>query len=123
MKLISINQATPRQLEYRQQLILTGIFKEPVAGPITVTDFGIEGDVQVDRENHGGKDKAIYVYTVENYRFWQTELGREAFPHGQFGENFTVSEMPDEEIHIGDIFQIGAIIVQVTQPRVPCFKL
>jgi MOSC domain-containing protein YiiM len=85
--------------------------------------LGLEGDVQVDRKNHGGQDKAIYAYTVENYRFWEQELNRGSFPYGQFGENFTVTGLPDEAVHIGDLFRIGPILVQVTQPRVPCFKL
>lgn len=124
MELLTISLAAARQVEYRGRPVSTGIFKEPVAGPVRAGVLGLESDVQVDRENHGGPDKAIYAYSVENYRFWERELNRDApFPHGQFGENFTVTELPDEAVHIGDVFQIGALLVQVTQPRVPCFKL
>lgn len=123
MELLAINLATARQVEFHQRVISTGIYKMPVPHSVKVTALGLEGDVQVDRENHGGPDKAIYVYTLENYRFWERELQRESYPYGQFGENFTVTGMPDERIHIGDLFRIGAILVQVTQPRVPCYKL
>jgi MOSC domain-containing protein YiiM len=123
MELLAISLAEPKQVEHDGRSISTGIYKEPVDSPVKASVFGLEGDVQVDLKNHGGKDKAIYVYTVENYRFWERELKKSPFPFGQFGENFTVSGMPDESVHIGDIFQIGKIIVQVTQPRVPSFKL
>jgi MOSC domain-containing protein YiiM len=123
MELLAISLAEPRQVEHNGRRVSTGIFKQPVAGPVRATALGLEGDVQVDRENHGGHDKAIYAYTVENYRFWERELGREPLPFGQFGENFTVRGMPDDAVHIGDVFGIGPLRVQVTQPRVPCFKL
>jgi MOSC domain-containing protein YiiM len=123
MELLAISLAEPKQVEYDGRLISTGIYKEPVEGPVKAGAFGLEGDVQVDLKNHGGKDKAIYVYTVENYRFWERELKKSSFAFGQFGENFTVSGMPDDTVHIGDIFAIGELVVQVTQPRVPCFKL
>ncbi len=123
MELLAINLAVAKQVEYNHRWISTGIYKTPVEGPVKATLLGLEGDVQVDRENHGGPDKAIYVYTLENYLFWQRELQEKAFPYGQFGENFTVTGMPDEDVHIGDLFRIGSILAQVTQPRVPCFKL
>jgi len=123
MELLAISLAEPKQVEYDDRWISTGIYKEPVEGPVKVSAFGLEGDVQIDLKNHGGKDKAIYVYTAENYRFWERELEKTSLPFGQFGENFTVTRMPDETVHIGDIFQVGKIVVQVTQPRVPCFKL
>jgi len=124
MELLAISLAQARLVEYPRGRVSTGIFKEPVAGPVRVGPEGLEGDVQVDRDNHGGPDKAVYAYSLENYRHWEQELARaEPFPYGQFGENLTVTGLPDEAVHIGDIFQIGGIRVQVTQPRVPCFKL
>jgi len=123
MELLAISLAEPKQVTYDDRLISTGIYKEPVEGPVKASAFGLEGDVQVDLKNHGGKDKAIYVYTVENYRFWERELKKLPLPFGQFGENLTVSGMSDEAVHIGDIFQIGKIVAQISQPRVPCFKL
>jgi MOSC domain-containing protein YiiM len=123
MELLAISSGRARELDYDRRRILTGIYKEPVVGPVKTTALGIEGDVQVDRENHGGPDKAVYAYSIENYRYWEQELGRSPFPYGQFGENFTVSGMPDETVHVGDVFRIGTALLQVTQPRVPCFKL
>ncbi len=101
---------------------MTGICKQSVPGPVTVTREGIIGDSQADRKNHGGIDKAVYAYATENYRYWEEQLGK-PLPYGQFGENLAVSGMTDEQVHIGDIFRIGPVEVQVTQPRVPCFKL
>lgn len=123
MQLLAISLGEPRQVEHKQRWISTGIYKEPVAGPVRATRLGLEGDVQIDLENHGGMDKAIYVYSVDNYRFWEEQLGLANLPFGQFGENFSVSGLLDEAVHIGDRFRIGEIVGQVTQPRVPCFKL
>lgn len=122
MQLLAISVSGLTQVEYQGRQIETGIFKKPVAYPLRVMTTGLDGDGQADLKHHGGVDKAVYVYTVENYRFWEEELGRE-LPFGQFGENFAVSGMLDEQVHIGDIFRIGQIEAQVTQPRVPCFKL
>ena len=119
---ISLAQA-PRHLPYRGNQVATGIYKSPVATPVRVTAQGFAGDLQVDRKNHGGPDKAVYAYTLENHHYWATTRGEPAYPPGQFGENLTVTGMPDERVHIGDIFRIGASLMQVTQPRVPCFKL
>ncbi|MGI9213257.1 MAG: MOSC domain-containing protein, partial [Methylococcaceae bacterium] len=105
------------------RMIETGIYKLPVTGPIHVTKEGLIGDVQVDRKNHGGPDKAIYVYTEENHHHWAKLLGQPHYGYGYFGENFTVTDLQDDTVHIGDIFSMGETIVQVTQPRVPCFKL
>lgn len=125
MQLLSISRAMPRTVQDHGKPVLTGIFKEPVAAgeAVAVTATGLAGDGQADLENHGGLDKAVYAYTVENYAYWEQALGRPGLPHGQFGENFTVAGMPDEAVHVGDSFRIGEILVQVTQPRVPCFKL
>lgn len=122
MEIVSISISGLRQIEHKGRTTYTGICKEPVAETVYVSREGIEGDVQVDRENHGGADKAVYAYAVENYRFWEQELGR-TLPYGQFGENLAVSGLTDDLVHIGDIFRLGDIEAQVTQPRVPCFKL
>ncbi|QFY44001.1 MOSC domain-containing protein [Candidatus Methylospira mobilis] len=122
MKLLSINLGHLQTIRYGKRDVETGIFKNPVDGVHSIGLLGLEGDRQADPENHGGVDKALYFYTMENFRVWEQELGR-TLPSGAFGENFTVSGMPDEAVHIGDIFRVGGITVQVTQPRVPCFKL
>ena len=123
MKVKAINLSKPKEVEHNGRMILTGIFKQSVKHQVMVTRAGLEGDGQADLKAHGGPDKAIYVYSEENYRFWEHEINRSTMPFGQFGENFTVDEMTDEVVHIGDIFKIGKLLAQVTQPRVPCFKL
>lgn len=123
MRLLTISRGLPQTVVNNGSPVATGIFKTPVDQPVNVTATGLEGDGQADLENHGGLDKAVYAYTVENYAYWQETLGRPAMPHGQFGENFTVEGMPDEQVCVGDIFRVGALLMQVTQPRVPCFKL
>ena len=85
--------------------------------------LNLDGDEQADLSVHGGIDKAVYVYSTENYDYWRRALDRDELPYGQFGENFTVEGMPDDQVHIGDIFRVGDALVEVTQPRVPCYKL
>lgn len=123
MKLLAISISEPKPVAYKGRQIMTGIFKAPVQHKIRVEFTGLADDGQADRANHGGPDKAIYAYTIENYRYWQKLLHKPTMPYGQFGENFTVEGMPDDQIHIGDIFKVGEAQLQVTQPRVPCFKL
>lgn len=123
MKLLSVNVAMPKEVPYQNGTLRTGIFKQPVQGPVMARTLNLEGDGQADRENHGGIYKAIYVYSIENYDHWRRELGRDDFSFGQFGENFTVEEMVEDQIYIGDSFRVGGALVQVTQPRAPCQKL
>ena len=125
MKLLSINVGKPREIEYKGRTTRTGIYKEPIASDtrIMLNELNLAGDGQADLMAHGGMYKAVYVYSIENYAYWQSELNRDDFTHGQFGENFTVEDMTEDIIHVGDVFRIGGAIVEVTQPRVPCFKL
>lgn len=123
MRILSINISKPVEIEHRGRKLFTGIYKVPVNKTASVTELGIAGDGQADLENHGGEDKAIYAYSIENYRYWEQALKRPTMSFGQFGENLTVENMPDNRVHIGDIFKIGNTEMQVTQPRVPCFKL
>ena len=123
MKLLSLNVSPPKTVEYRGKSITTGIFKEPVKGRVMVRELNLEGDGQADLESHGGKYKAVYVYPFEHYADWAVELGRDDFPFGQFGENFTTEGLLEDAIHIGDRFRIGDAMFEVTQPRVSCFKL
>jgi len=122
MAVLSVNVARPREVLYRGRAVLTGIFKEPVAGRVRVGPLNLEGDEQADRRVHGGPDKAVYAYTRENYEAWERELDR-ALPFGQFGENLTVRGMPETRIHIGDLFRMGSAVLEVSEPRAPCFKL
>lgn len=123
MKLLSVNVSQPKAISYRGKTVRTGIFKEPVKGRVMLRRLNLDGDRQGDLNVHGGPDKAVYVYTVEHYDFWAHALGRNDFAFGQFGENFTVEGMPEERIHIGDVFCVGSALVEVSQPRVPCYKL
>ena len=124
MKLLSINVSKPKPIEYNGKTVYTGIFKEPVSGTVMLRKYNIDGDGQGDLKVHGGTYKAIYGYPYEHYSHWQQELERDDLSYGQFGENLTVLGMLEEEIHVGDIFQIGSDVkLQITQPRVPCFKL
>lgn len=122
-KLVSVNVSMPRTVVHEGLQVTTGIYKEPVAGRIMVRKLNVDGDGQADLKVHGGVNKAVNVYDLENYRYWQWELSRDDLAYGQFGENFTTSGMQDDGIHIGDVFQIGGATLEVTQPRVPCFKL
>lgn len=123
MKLLSVNVSLPKEINFKGKTIRTGIFKDPVPGRVKVRRLNIDGDGQADLVGHGGEFRAVYIYSFDNYGFWERELGRTDFTFGQFGENFTVEGMSDDEVHVGDIFQIGTALFQVTQPRVPCYKL
>jgi len=124
MKLLSINVSKPKPIEYNGKTIRTGIFKVPVSDSVMLREKNIDGDGQGDLRVHGGTYKAVYAYPIEHYAYWQQELHRDDLTHGQFGENLTVEGMLEESVHIGDIFQVGAAVkLQLTQPRVPCFKL
>lgn len=123
MKILSVNVSQPTTVAYRGRSVTTGIFKSPVAGRVMVRRMNLDGDRQADLSVHGGTDKAVYVYPSEHYMKWTEELGRSDLAFGQFGENLTVEGMLEERVHIGDIFRIGSALLEVTQPRVPCYKL
>jgi len=123
MKLISVNVSQPKTVLYNGKIIKTSIFKKPVLGRVRLRWLNLEGDGQADLNAHGGFHRAVYAYTIENYDYWKRELHRDDFSWSQFGENFTVEGMPEDQIHVGDIFRVGSALVQVTQPRSPCFKL
>ena len=120
---MSVNVSLPKEVTYNGKTISTSIFKEPVNGRVRVNKLNLEGDGQADLLAHGGENRAVYVYSYDNYASWEKELNRDDFKYGQFGENFTVEGMLDEEIHVGDRFKIGSALFEVTQPRVPCYKL
>ena len=123
MKLVSLNVARPRLVVYKGQSINTGIFKQPVSGPVQLRTLNLDGDRQADLSVHGGPHKAVYGYPSEHYSFWRKELPGVDLPWGMFGENFTTSGLAEDELHVGDRFQIGSSIVTVRQPRTPCYKL
>jgi MOSC domain-containing protein YiiM len=122
-EILAVCVGLPREVEIAGKKVMTGIYKEPVDGRVMLRTLNLDGDRQADPEFHGGELKAAYAYSWDDYRFWSRELDRELMP-GTFGENFTVTGLQDPDVHIGDIFQIGpAAKVQVTHPRLPCFKL
>ena len=123
MKLLSVNVSLPKEIQHNGKTVTTGIFKEPVQERVMLRNLNLGGDGQADLEGHGGNYKAVYVYSIENYDYWKQELERDDFTMGQFGENFTVDGMLENDVNVGDVFRVGGAVVEVTQPRVPCFKL
>ena len=123
MKLLSLNVGLPRQVNFQNELVTTGIFKEPVMGSVRLRKLNLDGDKQADLTVHGGADKAIYAYPKEHYNYWKKELPEMSLPWGMFGENFTTQGMFEETVNVGDQFQIGTARVVATQPRMPCYKL
>ena len=114
---------TPRAVEFDGKIIHTSIFKSPVAGEVAVGKENIAGDRQSDLTVHGGRDKAVYVYSTDYHDEWADELGRETLEDSQFGENLSVTGCTDEQVVIGSRFRLGEVELTVTQPRIPCFKL
>jgi MOSC domain-containing protein YiiM len=123
MKLLSINVARPRIIVAKGQRISTGIFKEPVEGPVMLRRLNLDGDRQADLSVHGGPAKAVYAYPSEHYGFWREELPGTNLRWGMFGENFTTEGLFERDVHVGDRLQIGSAIIVVRQPRIPCYKL
>jgi MOSC domain-containing protein YiiM len=101
----------------------TGIFKTPVSGPVFVGERGVAGDTQVDPVNHGGPDKAVCVYSADHYEWWRARLGIVPFDYGAFGENVTIHGVTEDDLCVGDVWSMGGTLVQVSQPRQPCWKL
>jgi MOSC domain-containing protein YiiM len=123
MKVISINVSLPRAVSIHGQEVETGIFKVPVTGPVVVRELNLEGDEQADLSVHGGSDKAVYLYSWDNILYWRKALSRDDLGPGSFGENLTVEGLGENDVAIGDEFEIGTARFRVTQPRMPCFKL
>ncbi|HYS52670.1 MAG TPA: MOSC domain-containing protein [Thermoanaerobaculia bacterium] len=123
MKLISVNVGPPREVVWRGRTVKTSIWKTPTSGRVVVRNLNVAGDAQSDLTVHGGPDKAVYVYPSEHYAFWRAELPDMELSWGAFGENFTTEGLIESEVMIGDRMQIGSAEFQVTQPRMPCFKL
>lgn len=128
MKLVSIQVALPREHgradaeRAMERTWSTAFFKEPVPGPVFLARTNLDGDRQADPEHHGGPDKAVLAYAASHYPLWRDELGRE-LPHGGFGENFTVDGADESTVCIGDVYAVGEARVQVSQPRIPCWKI
>ncbi len=122
-RLVSVNIGLPRDIMWRGKTVHTGVWKSPVVGRVTVRKLNIDGDGQGDLGGHGGVNRAVMVYQLDSYRYWERELSRNNFSYGQFGENFTVDGLPDVEVSIGDRYRIGTALFEVSQPRVTCYRL
>ena len=122
-RLLSVNVGLPRDIAWQGKTVHTAVWKAPVQGPRVVRRLNIDGDGQGDLAGHGGEHRAVFVYQIDSYRYWQNELGRNDFTYGQFGENFTVDGLPDREVCIGDRYRVGSVLFEVTQPRVTCYRV
>ncbi len=123
MQVLSVNVSLPVTVEYNGKNISTSIFKKPIEGAVALSELKLKGDQQVDLENHGGGHKAVYAFSANEYDYWQQTLEKPSLHFGQFGENLTISNLDEAQLCIGDRLQINNCILEVTQPRVPCFKL
>ena len=122
-RLLSLNVGLPRDIAWQGRTVHTGIWKEPVQGRRMARRLNIDGDGQGDLAGHGGEHRAVFVYQLDSYRYWERQLGRTDFTYGQFGENFTVEGLADDEVCIGDRYRVGSALFEVTQPRVTCYRL
>ena len=122
-ELLSVNVGLPKDVPWQGRAVHTGIYKDPVPGPRRVGRLNVDGDGQGDLAGHGGEQRAVFVYQIDSYRHWERELGRSDFVPGQFGENFTVEGLSDDEVCIGDRYRIGTALFEVTQPRVTCYRV
>ena len=122
-RLLSVNVGLPQDVEWEGRTVHTGIWKSPVDGPQMVRRLNIDGDGQGDLQGHGGVNRAVYVYQIESHRYWAKFLKRDDFTYGQFGENFTVEGLADDEVCVGDRYRIGSALFEVSQPRVTCYRL
>jgi len=122
-RLLSVNVGLPRDIEWKGRTVHTAIWKDAVHGRCRVGRLNLEGDGQGDLAGHGGEQRAVFVYQIESYRYWQEQLNRTDFVHGQFGENFTIEGLPDDAVCIGDRYRIGNALFEVTQPRVTCYRV
>jgi len=123
MRVLSVNVGLSRPVEWRDEVVYTGIFKAPVTARVAVKRLNIAGDQQADLTVHGGANKAVYAYPNEHYALWRTELPGVELPWGAFGENLTTEGLLEDSVRIGDQLRIGSTELVVTQPRMPCFKL
>src|SRR5258708_36022889 len=123
MKIVSVNVGLPREVAWKVMTFQTGIFKEPVDGPVKINQLKRAGDKQADLTVHGGAQKAVYAYPAEHYEYWRQALPGVSFSSGKFGENLTTEGLREDTVYIGDRLRIGSAILMVTQPRMPCYKL
>jgi MOSC domain-containing protein YiiM len=121
--LVSVNVGMPRAVEHAGRTVITSIWKRPVSGRLEARGVNLDGDGQADRSVHGGVDKAVYAYAQEDYEWWGVELGTDALEPGMFGENLTVVGIDLNGAEVGERWRVGAALLEVSEPRFPCFKL
>jgi MOSC domain-containing protein YiiM len=121
-KVLSVNVGLPRQFEYNGRSAKSAIWKSPVAGRVAARGVNLAGDDQADRRAHGGPDKVIYAYAVEDARWWEQQIGR-ALAYGEFGENLTIEGIRANDALVGERWQIGTTVLEVSEPRIPCWRL
>jgi len=123
MKIVSVNVGLPREVVWKGITVKTAIFKEPVAATVAIRELNLAGDQQADLAVHGGSEKAVYAYPAEHYEYWRKQLSDISFSWGAFGENLTTAGLSEDMLCIGDLLRIGSAVLQITQPRMPCYKL
>ena len=123
MRIISVNVGLPREVVWKGMTVQTGIFKDPVDKPVTISKLNLAGDQQADLTVHGGAEKAVYAYPAEHYEYWRKNLPEVPFSWGKFGENLTTEGLWEDKLCIGDLVRVGSAVLRVTQPRMPCYKL
>jgi MOSC domain-containing protein YiiM len=123
MRIVSVNVGLPREIVWKGVTVRTAIFKEPVAGTVAIRELNLAGDQQADLTVHGGSDKAVYAYPVEHYEYWRKQLPDVSLSWGAFGENLTTDALREDTLCVGDLLRVGSAVLQVTQPRMPCYKL
>src|SRR6201997_4139748 len=122
-RLLSVNVGLPRDIVWKGRTVRTAIWKDPIQGRCWVSRLNLDGDGQADLGGHGGEQRAVFVYQIESYRHWAEQLKRTDFVDGQFGENLTIEGLADDAVCIGDRYQIGSALFEVTQPRVTCYRV
>ena len=124
MKILSINISLPKKITFNKKILNTSIFKKPVNEKVNIKKAGIEGDKQADLKSHGGVNKAVYAYSYKHYKYWGELLKKDfSNDYGLIGENLTIDDFDEKEFFIGDELQISNVILKITQPRIPCYKL
>ena len=123
MKILSINVSEPQKVTFNGKELITSIYKKPVSNKVRVSSQGIEGDRQADLTVHGGYDKAVYAYSYTHYQTWSEKLNSDFKEYGLVGENLTIDDFDEDKINIGDQFKINECLLQVSQPRIPCYKI
>ena len=123
MKILSINVSEPQKVTFNGKELITSIYKKPVSNKVTVSSQGIEGDRQADLTVHGGYDKAVYAYSYTHYQTWSEKLNSDFKEYGLVGENLTIDDFDEDKINIGDQFKINECLLQVSRPRIPCYKI